>query len=128
MPDLPCPARACARCHPSAGKPATQIQNFLLQPADQPKPGGPGSRPTGFTRYSKHIGSNLAVLRKESGGLDPRASSPGQLKAALLPAQALEVPPVYAWQVPYLSRLLTARLRCYYSIYYYYYYVVFICI
>ena len=61
------------------------------------------------------VGSNLAVLRKESGGLDPWTSSPGQLKAALLRAQTVEVPPVDAWRVPYLSRLLTARLRCYYS-------------
>ena len=40
---------------------------------------------------------------------------PGQLKAALLRGEAVEVPPRDAWRVPYLSRLLSARLKCYYS-------------
>ena len=61
------------------------------------------------------VGSNLATLRKESGGLDPWSSSPGQLKAALLCVEAVEVPPQDAWRVPYLSHLLGARLKCYYS-------------
>ena len=61
------------------------------------------------------VGSNLAVLCQDSGGLDPWTSSPGQLKAALLRGEAVEVPPQDAWRVPYLSRLLAARLKCYYS-------------
>ena len=61
------------------------------------------------------VGSNLATLQKESGVLDPWTSSPGQLKAALLRSEAVQVPLQDAWRVPYLSHLLGARLKCYYS-------------
>ena len=61
------------------------------------------------------VGSNLATLQKESGGLDPWTSFLGQLKAALLRSKAVQVPLQDAWKVPYLSHLLGARLKCYYS-------------
>ena len=37
------------------------------------------------------------------------------MKAALLRSEAVQVPLQDAWRVPYLSHLLGARLKCYYS-------------
>ena len=61
------------------------------------------------------VGSNLALIRKESGGLDPWTSSPGQLKAALLKAEIVPVPAEDAWRIPYLRRLLTERTTHFYN-------------
>ena len=61
------------------------------------------------------IGSNLALIRQESGGLDPWTVSPGQLKAALVRAEEVAVPLEDAWRVSYLYRLLTERLQHFYS-------------
>ena len=61
------------------------------------------------------VGSNLALLRKESGGLDPWTAGPGQLKKALLQKEASAVPPVDAWRVPFLQRLLEERLQYFYT-------------
>ena len=61
------------------------------------------------------VGSNLAVIRKESGGLDPWTCSPGQLKAALLRAETVPVPAQDAWRIPYLRRLLVERTTHYYN-------------
>ena len=59
------------------------------------------------------VGSNLALLRKESGGLDPWTCSPGQLKAALVKSEAVPVPDADTWRLPYLRRLLTERTNHY---------------
>ena len=61
------------------------------------------------------VGSNLAVIRKESGGLDPWTCSPGQLKSALLRAETVPVPEQDAWRIPYLRRLLVERTTHYYN-------------
>ena len=61
------------------------------------------------------VGSNLALIRKESGGLDPWTSSPGQLKTALLKAEIVPVPAEDAWRIPYLRRLLDERTAHFYS-------------
>ena len=61
------------------------------------------------------VGSNLALIRKESGGVDPWTSSPGQLKAALLKAEIVPVPAEDAWRIPYLRRLLTERTTHFYN-------------
>ena len=57
------------------------------------------------------VGSNLALLRKESGGLDPWTCSPGQLRAALVKSEAVPVPDEDTWRLPYLRRLLTERIN-----------------
>ena len=59
------------------------------------------------------VGSNLALLREESG-LDPWTCSLGQLRAALLRAEEVPVPAEDAWRVPYTWRLLEERLHYYY--------------
>jgi len=61
------------------------------------------------------VGSNLALLRLESGGLDPWTVSAGRLKAALVRAETAPVPPADAWRVPYLRRLLQERLQYHYN-------------
>ena len=61
------------------------------------------------------VGSNLALIQKESGGLDPWTSSPGQLKAALLQAEIVSGPADDAWRIPYLRRLLTERTTHFYN-------------
>ena len=61
------------------------------------------------------VGSNLALLRLESGGLDPWTVSAARLKAALVRAETAPVPPADAWRVPYLRRLLQERLQHHYS-------------
>ena len=61
------------------------------------------------------VGSNLALLRQESGGLDPWTCSPGQLRAALLKSQTVPVPDGDRWRLPYLRRLLTERTNHYYA-------------
>ena len=60
------------------------------------------------------LGSNLALLREESG-LDPWTCSPGHLRAALQLADEVPVPEEDAWCVPYTWRLLEQRLQHYYS-------------
>jgi hypothetical protein len=60
------------------------------------------------------IGSNLALLRAESG-LDPWTCSPGRLREALLRAEEVPVPPADAWRAPYMERLLAERLVHFYS-------------
>jgi hypothetical protein len=60
------------------------------------------------------VGSNLALLREETG-LDPWTCSPGELRAALLQAEAVPVPAADAWRVPYTRRLLAERLHDFYS-------------
>ena len=59
------------------------------------------------------VGSNLDLLRKETG-LDPWTCSPGQLRAALVQAEEVSVPPEDAWRVPYVWKLLEERLHHYY--------------
>ena len=61
------------------------------------------------------VGSNLAVIRKESGGLNPWTCSPGQLKSALLRGETVPVPEQDAWRIPYLRRLLVERTTHYYN-------------
>ena len=51
------------------------------------------------------VGSNLALLREESG-LDPWTCSTGQLRAALQQAEEVPVPEEDAWRVLYTWRLL----------------------
>ena len=60
------------------------------------------------------VGSNLALLRKETGGLDPWTAGPGQLNRALLQNEAKPVPTQDAWRVPFLRRLLEERLQHFY--------------
>jgi len=59
------------------------------------------------------VGSNLALLREESG-LDPWTVAPGRLKAALLRAEEAPVPVADTWRAPYMWRLLEERLLHYY--------------
>ena len=59
------------------------------------------------------IGSNLALLRKETG-LDPWTCSAQQLRTALLQAEEVPVPPEDAWRAPYMWKLLEERLQHYY--------------
>ena len=61
------------------------------------------------------VGSNLALLRQESGGLDPWTCSPGQLRAALVRSEAVPVPDRDRWRIPYLQRLLSEKQDYYYS-------------
>ena len=61
------------------------------------------------------VGSNLALLRQESGGLDPWTCSPGQLRAALLRSEVVPVPDRDRWRIPYLQRLLSEKQDHYYS-------------
>ena len=60
------------------------------------------------------VGANLALIRRETG-LDPWAVGPGHLRAALLEADRVEVPPGEEWRIPYLWRLLSERLQAHYS-------------
>ena len=60
-------------------------------------------------------GSNLALLRQESGGLDPWICSPGQLRAAMLRSEAVPVSDTDRWRIPYLQRLLLQKQDHYYS-------------
>ena len=60
------------------------------------------------------LGSNLALIR-EMTGLDPWVVGRGQLRAALEAADMREVPMQDAWRVPYLKKLLAARLLAYYK-------------
>ena len=59
------------------------------------------------------VGSNLALLREESG-LDPWTCSSEQLRAALLHAEEAPVPAEDAWRVDYTWRLLEERLLYHY--------------
>jgi hypothetical protein len=61
------------------------------------------------------VGSNLAILRQESGGLDPWAVSPGQLKTALLKAETAAIPAQDVWRIAFLRRLLAERLQHFYD-------------
>ena len=61
------------------------------------------------------VGSNLALIRKESGGLDPWTAGPGQLKKALSQNEIVPVPAGDAWRVPFLQRLLEERLQHFYT-------------
>ena len=61
------------------------------------------------------VGSNLALLRQESGGLDPWTCSPGQLRAALLKSEAVPVPDRDRWRIPYLQQLLKERQNHYFT-------------
>ena len=60
------------------------------------------------------VGANLALIRRETG-LDPWAVGPGNLRAALLAADRVEVPEGDEWRVPYLWRLLAERLQAHYA-------------
>ena len=61
------------------------------------------------------VGSNLALLRHESGGLDPWTASPGKLKEALVKAEEAVVPVEDVWRIEYMKRLLTERLTHHYN-------------
>ena len=61
------------------------------------------------------VGSNLALIQKEWGGLDPWTSLPSQLKAALVRAEIVPVPAEDAWRIPYLRRLLAERTTHFYN-------------
>ena len=61
------------------------------------------------------VGSNLALIRKESGGLDPWTAGPGQLKKALLQNEVVPVPVRDAWRAHFLQRLLEERLQHFYT-------------
>ena len=60
------------------------------------------------------LGSNLSLLQEETG-LNPWTVSPGQLKAALLQAEAATVPDDSTWRIPFMRRLLRDRLHHFYT-------------
>ena len=61
-----------------------------------------------------NLGSNLALLKRETG-LDPWVTGKGQLDTALKNQARVNVPKQDGWRVPYLRKLLSERLRSYYS-------------
>ena len=61
------------------------------------------------------VGSNLALIRKESDGLDPWTAGPGQLKKALLQNKVVPVPVRDPWRVHFHQRLLEERLQPFYT-------------
>ena len=61
------------------------------------------------------VGSNLAILRQESGGLDPWTVSAGKLKAALIKKETVAVPAQDEWRIPLLRQLLAQRLKNFYD-------------
>ena len=61
------------------------------------------------------VGSNLAILRQESGGLDPWTVSAGKLKAALIKKETVAVPAQDEWRIPLLRQLLAQRLKHFYD-------------
>ena len=60
------------------------------------------------------LGANLALVRAETG-LDPWEAGRGELQAALEAADRAPVPQQDSWRVPYLGKLLTARLQAHYA-------------
>jgi hypothetical protein len=60
------------------------------------------------------LGSNLAEVRQVTG-LDPWVAGRGELRAALEAADRVEVPQLDGWRVPYLQKLLAARLQAHYD-------------
>ena len=60
------------------------------------------------------LGSNLAIVREESG-LDPWMESPARLRAALELADRVPVPQLDSWRAPALEKLLSARLQAHYA-------------
>ena len=61
------------------------------------------------------VGSNLAILRQESGGLDPWTVSAGKLKAALIKKETVAVPAQDEWRIPLLRQLLAQKLKHFYD-------------
>ena len=60
------------------------------------------------------VGANLALVRAETG-LDPWVAGRGELQAALQAADRAPVPQQDSWRVPYLGKLLAARLQAHYA-------------
>ena len=60
------------------------------------------------------LGANLALVRDETG-LDPWVTGRGELRAALEAANKAPVPQQDSWRVPYLGKLLAARLQAHYA-------------
>ena len=58
-------------------------------------------------------GSNLRLIQDESGQ-DPWTVSPARVKIALKEAEAVPVPDIDSWRVPYLDKLLQQRQILYY--------------
>ena len=61
-----------------------------------------------------NLGANLALVRQETG-LDPWLAGRGELRAALQAADRAPVPQQDSWRVPYLGKLLAARLQAHYA-------------
>ena len=61
-----------------------------------------------------NLGANLALVREETG-LDPWVAGRTELRAALEAADLAPVPQQDSWRVPYLGKLLAARLQAHYA-------------
>ena len=61
-----------------------------------------------------NLGANLALVRAETG-LDPWTTGRGELQSALEAADRAPVPQQDRWRVPYLGKLLAARLKAHYA-------------
>jgi hypothetical protein len=91
----------------------TRYRTFFRSLLDSPSPEVQVAALLAARDLRSSVGSNLALLREESG-LDPWTVAPGRLKAALLRAEETPVPAADAWRVPYMWRLLEERLQHYY--------------
>ena len=61
-----------------------------------------------------NLGANLALVRAETR-LDPWAAVRGKFQAALEAADWAPIPQQDSWRVPYLGKLLAARLKTHYA-------------
>ena len=61
-----------------------------------------------------NLGANLALVHQETG-LDPWVAGRGELHDALVAADRAPVPQQDSWRIPYLGKLLAARLQAHYS-------------
>ena len=61
------------------------------------------------------LSANLALVRAETG-LDPWTAGRGELQDALEAAHRATVPQQDGWRVPYLGKLLAARLQAHYVV------------
>ncbi len=66
------------------------------------------------TDIRSSVGSNLALLRELTGGLNPVTVSPGKLREVLVTAAEKPVPAGEEWRVGLLQKLLQEKLKAYY--------------
>ena len=91
-----------------------RFRNFFRRLLCSPSPEVVIAALLGATDVRTTVGENLQLLKEETG-LDTWQASPGEIRRKLKEKSEVKVPDQDMWRIPYLRKLLQARLEASYE-------------